>query len=99
MDSATALEWPIPIENSLQVSLLVTSSLAVFITCLFVGLRLFAKFKMSKPFDASDACIFAALVRLSISLQPLCDGADGWILANVNGVTRSVIRHSILQCS
>jgi hypothetical protein len=60
--AAPAFKFPIPIENDKQVCLVVTSTLAVFVTCLFVALRLFAKFKASKPFDASDLCITVALV-------------------------------------
>ncbi|KAH6972237.1 hypothetical protein BKA56DRAFT_635300 [Ilyonectria sp. MPI-CAGE-AT-0026] len=68
MSSTTAFESPIPIENPRQVSALVTSALCIFVTVLFVGLRLFAKWKMSKPFDGSDLSIFAALCIMVFAL-------------------------------
>ncbi|KAF7558101.1 hypothetical protein G7Z17_g21 [Cylindrodendrum hubeiense] len=62
MTSTVAYESPIPIENSRQVSALIVSGVCIFVTTLFVGLRLFAKYKISKPFDASDISIIVALV-------------------------------------
>ncbi|KAH7131010.1 integral membrane protein [Dactylonectria macrodidyma] len=60
--STTAFESSIPIENSRQVAAMVVSGLCIFVTCLVVGLRLFAKFKNSKPFDYSDMAIIVALI-------------------------------------
>lgn len=54
----------IPIENGQQVSVLVTSSISIFIAVVFVGLRLVAK-RIRNRIDYSDYCILVALVGLN----------------------------------
>ena len=56
------LETTIPIENSNQVAMLVTSTLAIAMTTLLVGLRFWAGCLIHRRLDASDLCILAALV-------------------------------------
>lgn len=56
------LETTIPIENGNQVAMLVTSTLAIAVTTLLVGLRFWAGTLVHRRLDASDLCIFAALV-------------------------------------
>lgn len=55
-------EDPIPIENQDQVSIIVVSSLSMFVPAVFVALRLYAKSITSRKIDMSDACILVALV-------------------------------------
>ncbi|KAH9900526.1 integral membrane protein [Xylariomycetidae sp. FL2044] len=61
MSSNMHFKSPIPIENAGQITLVATSVLCIAITCLLVGLRVFARFKVSKRLDASDYCILIAL--------------------------------------
>ncbi|KAH8676123.1 integral membrane protein [Xylariales sp. PMI_506] len=59
----TQYESPIPIENSLQYEILVTSSLSIVVPCLFVGLRFYVKSsRTSKPLDVTDLCVLIALM-------------------------------------
>uniref|UniRef100_A0A8H7K779 Rhodopsin domain-containing protein n=1 Tax=Bionectria ochroleuca TaxID=29856 RepID=A0A8H7K779_BIOOC len=67
MEIAT-YESAIPIENSRQLSILVVSTLCVAFSLFIVGLRVFAKYKISKPLDASDFCSLIALI-FSIALH------------------------------
>ncbi|CAG9984945.1 unnamed protein product [Clonostachys byssicola] len=67
METAT-YESTIPIENSRQLSILVVSTLCVAFSLFIVGLRVFAKYKISKPLDASDFCSLIALI-FSIALH------------------------------
>lgn len=66
MDSTEAaprpLETTIPIENGRQVGMIVTSTLAIIIPTVLVGLRFWAGRIVRRRLDASDLCIFAALV-------------------------------------
>jgi len=55
-------ESTIPIENSRQVSILVTSTLSIIIPTILVGLRFYVRRTLNRSLDASDLCIFAALV-------------------------------------
>ena len=55
-------ESRIPIENSNQISILVTSTLCIVIPAIFVGLRFYVRRKMHRSFDGSDLCSFAALI-------------------------------------
>jgi hypothetical protein len=55
-------ESKIPIENSNQVSILVTSTLCIVIPAIFVGLRYYVRRTMHRSFDASDLCSFVALI-------------------------------------
>ncbi|KAK1834593.1 hypothetical protein QBC39DRAFT_252092 [Podospora conica] len=55
-------ESTIPIENSRQISMLVTSTLCIIIPAVFVCLRFYVRRTMHRSFDASDLCSFAALV-------------------------------------
>jgi hypothetical protein len=52
----------IPIENNLQVSVLVTSAVSIVIATVAVTLRLIGK-RIANRIDLSDYCIVAALVR------------------------------------
>ncbi|KAH8907463.1 hypothetical protein BR93DRAFT_878188 [Coniochaeta sp. PMI_546] len=56
------LETSIPIENGKQVGIIVTSALSIAIPTVLVGLRFWARRIVQRPLDASDLCIFAALV-------------------------------------
>ncbi|KAK4238353.1 hypothetical protein C8A03DRAFT_33647 [Achaetomium macrosporum] len=56
------LETTIPIENGRQIAMIVTSTLAIVITTLLVGLRFWAGRIINRRLDASDLCIFAALI-------------------------------------
>ncbi len=65
MSSAEApprLETTIPIENGNQVAMLVTSAFAIIIPSILVGLRFWAGRIVNRRLDASDLCIFAALI-------------------------------------
>ncbi len=57
-----AFESPIPIENEKQRALIGVSTFCIFIATSMVALRLLGKAKSSKQYNASDACILAALV-------------------------------------
>ena len=59
---APSLETTIPIENGNQIALLVTSTLAIIIPSILVGLRFWAGRIVNRRLDASDFCIFAALI-------------------------------------
>ena len=52
----------IPIENGNQVAMLVTSAFAIIIPTILVGLRFWAGRIVNRRLDASDLCIFAALI-------------------------------------
>ncbi|AEO60045.1 hypothetical protein MYCTH_2308849 [Thermothelomyces thermophilus ATCC 42464] len=52
----------IPIENSRQVAMLVTSAFAMVIPTILVGLRFWAGHIIHRRLDASDVCILAALL-------------------------------------
>ena len=56
------LETTIPIENGNQVAMLVTSAFAIIIPSILVGLRFWAGRIVNRRLDASDLCIFAALI-------------------------------------
>jgi hypothetical protein len=56
------LETTIPIENGNQVAMIVTSALAIIIPSILVGLRFWAGRISHRRLDASDLCIFAALI-------------------------------------
>ncbi|KAK1751358.1 hypothetical protein QBC47DRAFT_364381 [Echria macrotheca] len=55
-------ESTIPIENSRQVAMIVTSTLSIIIPTILVGLRFYVRQMMQRSIDASDLCIFAALI-------------------------------------
>ncbi|KAK0622953.1 hypothetical protein B0T14DRAFT_158494 [Immersiella caudata] len=55
-------ESTIPIENSRQVACIVTSVFSIIIPTILVGLRFYVRRTLHRSFDASDLCIFAALV-------------------------------------
>lgn len=55
-------ESPIPIENQDQVTIIVITSLSIFVPTLFICLRMYAKFLTSRALDMSDYCILIALV-------------------------------------
>ncbi|KAK4102572.1 hypothetical protein N658DRAFT_423405 [Parathielavia hyrcaniae] len=55
-------EPTIPIENGRQIAMIVTSTLAIIVPTALVGLRFWAGRIANRRLDASDACIFAALV-------------------------------------
>ncbi|KAH6684932.1 integral membrane protein [Plectosphaerella plurivora] len=57
----TKFESPIPIENSNQTSLIGASAFCIIFPTLMVTLRMVAKIKSTKKFNASDACILVAL--------------------------------------
>lgn len=57
----------IPIENNLQVSVLVTSGVSIVIATIAVTLRLIGK-RIANRIDLSDYCIVAALVRPPIDM-------------------------------
>ena len=56
------LETTTPIENGNQVAMLVTSAFAIIIPSILVGLRFWAGRIVNRRLDASDLCIFAALI-------------------------------------
>ncbi|KAL2139585.1 hypothetical protein VTI28DRAFT_4957 [Corynascus sepedonium] len=56
------VETSIPIENSRQVAMLVTSAFSMIIPTILVGLRFWAGHKIRRRLDASDACIVMALI-------------------------------------
>ncbi|KXX72992.1 hypothetical protein MMYC01_210536 [Madurella mycetomatis] len=66
MDSSNAPPRPtektIPIENSNQVAIIVTSTLAIIIPTILVGLRFWAGHLIHRRLGASDLCILAALI-------------------------------------
>lgn len=51
----------VPIENGLQLSILISSSVALALVATTVGLRLLAKYQL-KGWDAGDCCTFGAFV-------------------------------------
>ncbi|KAK3360601.1 integral membrane protein [Lasiosphaeria hispida] len=55
-------ETTIPIENNRQVAIIVTSTLSIIIPTILVGLRFYVRRILHRSLDASDLCIFAALV-------------------------------------
>ncbi|KAK4121770.1 hypothetical protein N657DRAFT_576470 [Parathielavia appendiculata] len=55
------LETTIPIENGRQIAMIVTSTLAIIVPTVLVGLRFWAGHITNRRLDASDACIVAAL--------------------------------------
>jgi len=55
-------ESTIPIENGNQVAIIVTSILSIIIPSILVGLRVYVRRTLHRSFDASDLCIFAALI-------------------------------------
>jgi hypothetical protein len=55
-------EPTVPIENGNQIAILVTSTLAIIIPTILVGLRFWAGRIIRRPLDASDLCILAALI-------------------------------------
>lgn len=55
-------ESTIPIENSRQVSIIVTSTLCIIIPTILVGLRFYVRRTLHRSLDASDLCSFAALI-------------------------------------
>lgn len=62
------VESHIPIENGKQVGMLVTSAFSIAIPTTLVSLRFWARRIVRRPLDASDFCIFAALL-FTISLH------------------------------
>lgn len=63
-----AHETAIPIENGRQVGIIVSSVFAIAIPTILVALRFWARRKLKRSLDASDLCIFAALI-FNIGLQ------------------------------
>ncbi|RDW67036.1 hypothetical protein BP5796_09785 [Coleophoma crateriformis] len=90
MPTTTTYEWPIPIENSGQIGALTASSLCIFLSSVFVFLRLFAKQLMGRTLDWSDYCILAAWcfsTALHIDdLLMVCVGGFGFHVTDI--VTR-----------
>ncbi|KAB5513518.1 integral membrane protein [Coniochaeta sp. 2T2.1] len=68
MNSTQPLESTIPIENGKQIGAIVSSAFSIAIPTILVGLRFWARRILRRPLDASDLCIFAALV-FTISLH------------------------------
>lgn len=66
-------EHPIPIERNDQVTIIIISTLSIFVPAVFIGLRLYAKSLTSRKLDKSDYCILVALV----SPPPPRRGEDG----------------------
>ena len=58
----------IPIENGKQVGMIVTSAFSIAIPTILVALRFWARRRLHRSLDASDLCIFAALL-FTISLH------------------------------
>ncbi|RAR14521.1 integral membrane protein [Stemphylium lycopersici] len=77
----------IPIENDLQIWILVLSGISIAVSTLAVILRLVAKFMRNK-FDSSDYCIIAALVmNLALNAEPIWlvhHGALGFDIVTVS---------------
>jgi hypothetical protein len=62
MPPAKGPESTIPIENSRQVAIIVTSVFSIVIPTILVGLRFYVRQTLHRKLDASDLCIFAALI-------------------------------------
>jgi NO-binding membrane sensor protein with MHYT domain len=63
MEPQPQYESPIPIENSGQITMIVVSTLSIFVPAVFIALRLYARVITSRKVDRSDWCIIVALVR------------------------------------
>lgn len=54
----------VPIENSMQASILAASTVCIVIPTVLIGLRGLAKMRVRGELDASDYCLLAAVVCL-----------------------------------
>ncbi|KAK4032018.1 hypothetical protein C8A01DRAFT_20849 [Parachaetomium inaequale] len=73
------LETSIPIENDRQVAILVTSAFAIAVPTILVALRFWARRIVGRSLDASDLCMFAALI-FTIGLH-----ADMYVMCLLGG--------------